>query len=104
VFNFAPPGDGATTSRLAGALARAWGGGAVETGAALPFAEEEILRLDGRKAAGALGWRHRFDVDAAADWIVDWQRAVLSGTRAADATVGQVDRYLSLDTELRRVA
>lgn len=100
VFNFAPPGDGATVRELAEALAAAWtraGGGhrAVVTAAGTRFAEEELLRLDGRKAATALRWRHTLDLAGAADWTVAWHRAVLAGATPTAATWHQMREFLS---------
>lgn len=99
VFNFAPPGDGATVRELVAALTRAW----CERGGTAPvvraegderFVEDELLRLDGRKAANALGWRHAFGLQEAADAIVHWDRAVSDGLAATDATTAQIRTFL----------
>lgn len=95
VLNFAPPGDGASARELAEALLRARSGTG-QAGAAgieerrADFAEEEILRLDGRMAATLLDWRHRFGLDEAAEAIADWHRQVRQGVPARTATHRQV--------------
>ncbi|MFJ3789449.1 CDP-glucose 4,6-dehydratase [Kitasatospora sp. NPDC090091] len=100
VFNFAPPGDGATVLDLAHALTAAWtaaGGAAAEVAAddgAAQFTEDELLRLDGRKAAAALGWQHRYDLDGSAAAVVAWHRAVTAGTPPVEQTARQVGDFL----------
>lgn len=98
VLNFAPPGAGATARRLADALVAAKGGGRVRSVPVSGLVEDEVLRLDGGKAAAALDWQHRLDLDAAADWIVAWHRAVDTGATPAAATAGQVARFLGTAT------
>jgi CDP-glucose 4,6-dehydratase len=102
VFNFAPPGDRVTTTRLATALAHAWGGGSVTTAPAADFPEDQVLRLDGRRAATATGWRHLLDVDAAAEWIVRWERAAGRTSSGRDATLEQIDEFLGSTQALRQ--
>lgn len=98
VLNFAPPGAGATARRVADALVAAHGGGRVRSVPVPGLVEDEVLRLDGGKAAAALDWHHRLDLDAAADWIVAWHRAVATGATPAAATAGQVGRFLGTAT------
>ncbi|MFJ6194860.1 CDP-glucose 4,6-dehydratase [Micromonospora sp. NPDC092111] len=101
VFNFAPPGNGASVRELVSALTAAW---ARHGGTGVPvvvehdptFAEHGVLRLDGRRAATALGWQHRLDLDGAADAIVGWHRAVAAGVPAVEATAGQLHSLLGL--------
>jgi CDP-glucose 4,6-dehydratase len=100
VFNFAPPGDGATALDLAQALVDAWqdtGGRAphivTEKDPSLP--EDELLLLDGRKAANALDWRHHYGgLREAAASIVAWHRAVRRGATAHEATAQQTHDFL----------
>ncbi|MED7952562.1 CDP-glucose 4,6-dehydratase [Streptomyces sp. BE303] len=99
VLNFAPPGDGATVLDLARALDAAWvatGGRPAELSAdpGTRFTEDELLRLDGRKAAELLGWRHRYDLGASAAAVVAWHRAVRAGTPPAEETAAQVEDFL----------
>ncbi|XTZ13732.1 CDP-glucose 4,6-dehydratase [Micromonospora echinospora] len=100
VFNFAPPDDGAPVRRLVAALTAAW---VATGGTGVPvldsqdaqLTEAEVLRLDGRKAANALGWRHRFDLDSASAEIIDWHRAVAAGVSPSAATNHQVRQYFA---------
>ncbi|MFB0619127.1 CDP-glucose 4,6-dehydratase [Streptomyces sp. AGS-58] len=99
VFNFAPPGDGASVQELAQALMTAWADSGRaptevinEPVAHLP--EDELLRLDGRKAAAALGWRHQFDLERSAAEIVAWQLRVLQGADPHEATAHQTQAFL----------
>ncbi|WP_405008471.1 CDP-glucose 4,6-dehydratase [Kitasatospora purpeofusca] len=94
-FNFAPPFHGATTWDLASSLATAWGDGAVVSDVEKPrdCPEEQMLFLDGRKAATALDWRHRFDLAAMAEAVVAWHRAVAAGTPPMVATQDQIDAF-----------
>nr|BFE59304.1 CDP-glucose 4,6-dehydratase [Dactylosporangium thailandense] len=101
VYNFAPPGNGASVRELVDALIAAWtrhGGTGVPVvaGREPGFAEDGVLRLDGRRAAAALGWQHRFDLDGSADAIVSWHHAVAAGTAAVDATAAQLHTVLGL--------
>ncbi|MFD6530884.1 CDP-glucose 4,6-dehydratase [Streptomyces sp. NPDC060184] len=110
VLNFAPPGDGATSRELASALATHWAAtdqsDAVSVAAlvrAQPdpgFAEEEVLRLDGRRAASELSWRHRLGLNEAAAEIVAWHRMLLDGLSADAATTTQIARYFDLEHQV----
>ncbi|MFC9431554.1 CDP-glucose 4,6-dehydratase [Streptomyces sp. NPDC056987] len=99
VFNFAPPGDGATVHELVTSVVAAW---RRSGGPAVPvlvdedawFAEAELLRLDGRKAADALCWTHSFGLEDSARAIVEWDRAVAAGLPPADAISRQVHGFL----------
>ncbi|MER5352918.1 CDP-glucose 4,6-dehydratase [Kitasatospora sp. NPDC002551] len=105
VFNFAPPGDGATVHELVSALRTHWARTAapaagLDAPAVLAksdpgFAEEAVLRLDGRRAAAELGWEHHFDLHGAAAAIVEWHRTVDRGMGADLATRAQIDRFLT---------
>lgn len=106
VLNFAPPGDGATALELATALGAHWAAATEREGLAdapspvvdspdPDFAEEEVLRLDGRLAATALGWRHHLGLEEAAAAIVDWHRPVLAGTAPQEATARQIARFFT---------
>ncbi|MEW2085668.1 CDP-glucose 4,6-dehydratase [Streptomyces sp. NPDC005283] len=95
-YNFAPPHEGATVRELANELARAWRTGIVsdedEPG---QFPEEHILRLDGRKAADDLQWKHQFDLAAMAREVVDWHRGTEQGIPPAEMAPSQVRRFLA---------
>jgi CDP-glucose 4,6-dehydratase len=95
VFNFAPPGDGASVLDLVTALTEAWSkaGGAdvpVHADDDVLFPEEELLRLDGRKAAAALGWSHAFDLAGSAGAIVGWDNDQAAGGAPIEVTGNQI--------------
>ncbi|WP_165955991.1 CDP-glucose 4,6-dehydratase [Streptomyces hainanensis] len=105
-LNFAPPGDGATAGELATTLAAHWTAAVGREGPTDEpvlladgfdpgFVEEELLRLDGRLAAAALDWHHRYGLDDAAAAIVDWHRSVLAGTPPQEATAEQIARFFA---------
>ena len=96
-INFAPPACGNTTGELVSELALAWGPPALLNAQAdlAPFPEQQVLRLDGAKAAALLGWSHALDLTDSARWTVDWVRAVDAGAPPAAATRAQASRFLS---------
>ncbi|MEU9095160.1 CDP-glucose 4,6-dehydratase [Streptomyces sp. NPDC048428] len=98
VFNFAPPGDGETVHTLASALAashRELSGVDVPlTAGRGEFPEDQLLRLDGRKAANALGWHHAFDSADAAASVVAWHHRVAGGSAPHQVTSTQVSHFL----------
>jgi CDP-glucose 4,6-dehydratase len=101
VYNFAPPGNGASVRELVHALTAAWvrhGGTGVPVAAERDpgFAEDGVLRLDGRRAAAALDWQHLLDLDGSADAVVAWHHAVAAGAPPAVATAAQLHTLLGL--------
>lgn len=95
-YNFAPPHQGATVREFAHELARAWPTGIVsDEEEPRPFPEEHTLRLDGRKAADDLHWKHHFDLSAMAREVVDWHRGTEQGIPPAEMTRSQVRRFLA---------
>lgn len=100
VFNFAPPGDGATVQELVSALISAWDTDApVLADSDLTYVEHDLLRLDGRKAAAALSWRHAFDVTESAKAIAAWDRTVSGGVSPIEATSRQIIEFLGIDEQ-----
>jgi CDP-glucose 4,6-dehydratase len=100
VLNFAPPWQGDTVARLVAALATAWApdrAAGAPTAPAPPagFAEDRTLRLDGRRAADLLGWRHRLELAAMAERTVAWHRGAGHGPGPAAATGRQVEDFLA---------
>lgn len=55
--------------------------------------ETTTLRLDSSRARTRLGWRPRWDLDAAVDATVDWHVRVRDGERAADVTREQIAAF-----------
>lgn len=98
VFNFAPPGDGASVEELVRALNAAWAAtgrppSPVITEPVADLAEDHLLRLDGRRAATALHWRHHFDLTRAAADIAAWQQSVLRGGRPHEVTARHIKNF-----------
>jgi CDP-glucose 4,6-dehydratase len=102
-LNFAPPHLGATTGELVAALAAAWGPTArvSEECDVTTFPEQQVLRLDGSRAADLLGWQHRLDLSMTASWTVKWSQLVDLGMAPATATAHQTARYLAMSGESR---
>ncbi len=96
-LNFAPPACGQTTGELVSKLARAWGPPACTSthSDVAPFPEQQVLRLDGSRAAELLGWCHALDLADSARWTVEWFRSVDGGATPASATFAQGKRFLS---------
>lgn len=103
-LNFAPPAAGYSVVELVVELARAWGPDAVigdvrET-ADLP--EQQVIQLDGSKAAKLLGWEHLLDLSAAASWTVAWAKMTGGGFCPANTTSRQAREFLSLLAGVRQ--
>jgi CDP-glucose 4,6-dehydratase len=97
-LNFAPPHMGLTTADLVAALAAAWGPGAAcvsEREDIIVFPEQQVLRLDGSRAAELLGWHHQLDLSRTAGWTVEWAQLVDQGVPPSTATTEQVAGYLA---------
>lgn len=94
-WNFGPDDDGlVNVGEVACRLAAMWGKGArsVESKVSTPH-EAHLLHLDARKARERLGWRPRWNLDAALRAAVDWQRAWLSGADMRAFSLLQIERY-----------
>lgn len=96
-WNFGPPTDHVfTVGEVASAMARAWGGDAEWK----PVPDEGpheagLLLLDSARARAWLGWRPTLAPFEAFDLTVAWERSVRGGVTPYDATLAQVDHYLS---------
>lgn len=97
-FNFGPGTESfVQVGEVARRVAELWGDGArIELDTQSTMHEAGLLALDSRKAELLLGWHDRLRFDDALRWTVEWSRAVLDGTDAAQQTTAQVDRYLAL--------
>lgn len=97
-LNFAPPHSGRTTGEMVSKLAIAWGPAArvSETRDVAIFPEQQILRLDGSKAADLLAWTHALDLATAAAWTVEWVQSVDGGLAPSAVTAEQAARFLSV--------
>jgi CDP-glucose 4,6-dehydratase len=95
-WNFGPPdGELVSVERLAREIAAAWGEGAQTRVAAQAAAPHEagLLQLDAAKARARLGWRPRWNLDAAVRATVEWHRDWLAGADMRARTLGQIDQY-----------
>jgi CDP-glucose 4,6-dehydratase len=80
-WNFGPDErDIKSVEELVGKLAAAWGtGGRWESDTGAHPHETVTLKLDSTKARSLLGWRPRWDSDAAVGKIVEWSHAYRDG-------------------------
>ncbi|MDD5363752.1 MAG: CDP-glucose 4,6-dehydratase [Gallionellaceae bacterium] len=96
-WNFGPAdADMHPVGALLDRLAALWGEGAAwqADGAEHPH-EAGLLRLDSSKARIRLGWRPKYDTDAALARVVEWHRAWLAGADMRAYTLDQIDRYMA---------
>lgn len=97
-WNFGPiAGDERTVHEVASRVAAIWKGQAemrIEPDAAAPH-EANLLRLDSTKARVRLGWKPRWDADAALSHTVAWYEAWHSGADLRAVLDGQIDAYLA---------
>ena len=85
-------------SYVADTLVRAWGDGARwEQDQAHHPHEARLLKLDSSKARARLGWTPRLDLDAALDWIVNWQRDFLARRPARELVERDLAAYEAAD-------
>jgi CDP-glucose 4,6-dehydratase len=91
-WNFGPDErDIRSVEELVGKLAAAWGTGAgweADTGAH-PH-ETALLKLDSSKARSLLGWRPRWDIDAAVGKVVEWSRSYRDGLDLRQICLDQI--------------
>lgn len=97
-WNFGPAdADVRPVGKLLDSLAGIWGEGASWRPDALGHPHEAgLLRLDSSKARMVLGWRPRLDIEQALEWVVDWQRAWLSGADMRAFTLDQIENYMAI--------
>jgi len=95
-WNFGPAdGDARPVSYLVETLAKHWG-------VAVPWTrdpqvhppEAQVLRLETSKAAGRLGWRACWPIDAALDMVARWYDGHHAGTPARALCLEQIQRYM----------
>jgi len=99
-WNFGPvDGDARPVSWLADRLAQLWGDGAKWVVEEMADGKETgMLRLDSSHARNCLGWRPRWDVDAALEHTAGWYRAYGRNSSVAavrEATESDIDSYLT---------
>lgn len=100
-WNFGPnPGEERTVREIASVLQSLWDGNPKvrypEGGTGSARNEARILRVDNTKAKIELGWRPVFPGDTAVAAVVDWHRAVASGTGPLVAMERQIAPLLTM--------
>lgn len=58
--------------------------------------EAQLLALDSSKANAKLGWRTRWDLEAALANTLEWHEAWMAGEDMSATTTGQIERFLTL--------
>lgn len=94
-WNFGPGEESFVTVRgLADLAASYYGEGAAwsATPGENPH-EAELLALDAAKAERELAWHNKLNFSDSVTWTIDWQKRVLAGTSAADATLEQIEAF-----------
>ncbi len=94
-WNFGPAQqDCQPVERVAGLMAKAWGGRArVEATGHSAIYEETYLALDSSKAAQKLDWTPRWQLPAAIDALVAWYKAFYAGEDMAAVTARQIGAF-----------
>lgn len=93
-WNLGPdPRDRMTVGEIAQCAIDRWGSGSIEIEAGDHPHEAEMLTLDATKAQEQLGWSTQLSAREAVEWTIDWERDVLSGRSAHEATETQLASY-----------
>jgi CDP-glucose 4,6-dehydratase len=96
-WNFGPTPEAVrSVGELAGALVKAWGGGATWLHEAVGQPHEAaLLTLDAAKARQQLGWRPCFSFERTIALTTDWYKAFERKDDLESVTIRQIDGYLS---------
>ena len=95
-YNFGPDDESCvTTGQLATLFCENWGNGAAWKNVSEANAPHEanFLKLDCSKSKTVLGWYPQWGIRDAMKKIVEWEKAVQSGTTAAEITDKQIKEY-----------
>lgn len=95
-YNFGPDDESCvTTGQLATLFCKEWGDGAAWKNVSEANAPHEanFLKLDCSKSKSALGWKPQWTIGDAIAKIVEWEKAVLTGTPAAEISDKQIKEY-----------
>ncbi|MCR5189484.1 MAG: CDP-glucose 4,6-dehydratase [Treponema sp.] len=95
-YNFGPDDESCvTTGQLATLFCENWGNGAAWKNVSEANAPHEanFLKLDCSKSKTVLGWYPQWGIRDAIVKIVEWEKAVQSGTAAAEITDKQIKEY-----------
>ena len=97
-YNFGPDDESCvTTGGLATLFCDTWGDGAGWKNVSEANAPHEanFLKLDCSKAKTVLGWHPQWGIKQAIEKIVEWEKAVQSGTSVAEITDKQIKEYFN---------
>ena len=99
-FNFGPADEDArSVGWIADRMVQTWGAGASWFQDGDPGAHEAgFLKLDASRAKAELDWKPRLHLGEALDWLVRWYRAQGAGEDMQAFTLGQIRRYVELDS------
>ncbi|MGN0740825.1 MAG: CDP-glucose 4,6-dehydratase [Treponema sp.] len=98
-YNFGPDDESCvTTGELATLFCDFWGNDVSWKNVSEVNAPHEanFLKLDCSKSKTVLGWKPQWNIRTAVEKIVEWEKAVQSGTSAAEITDKQIREYFSL--------
>lgn len=98
-YNFGPDDESCvTTGELATLFCDSWGKGAGWKNVSEANAPHEanFLKLQCEKSKNVLGWYPQWGIKQAIEKIVEWEKAVQSGTSAADITDKQIKEYFGV--------
>ncbi len=99
-YNFGPNDESCvTTGELATLFCESWVNGVVWKNISEADAPHEanFLKLDCSKSKSILGWHPKWSIRQAVEKIVEWEKAVQSGTPAAEITDMQIKEYFEND-------
>ena len=97
-YNFGPDDESCvTTGELATLFCESWGKGAGWKNVSEANAPHEanFLKLQCEKSKNVLGWYPQWGIKQAIEKIVEWEKAVQSGTSAAEITDKQIKEYFN---------
>jgi CDP-glucose 4,6-dehydratase len=94
-YNFGPSDEDVwPVERIADKLVGIWGNGASWIRDSGPSVhEDQVLRLDARKARVELRWQPRLKIETALEWTMAWYRAWNHGDDMAEFTEKQIVEY-----------
>ena len=98
-YNFGPDDESCvTTGQLATLFCENWGDGAIWKNVSEANAPHEatFLKLDCSKSKTVLGWYPQWGIRDAINKIVEWEKAVQSGTSVSEITDQQIKEYFGL--------
>ncbi|MCM1321753.1 MAG: CDP-glucose 4,6-dehydratase [Bacteroides sp.] len=99
-YNFGPNDESCvTTGELAALFCESWGNGTEwkDVSEADAPHEANFLKLDCSKSKSVLGWYPKWNIRQTVEKIIEWEKAVQTGTAAAEITDMQIKEYFEND-------